>query len=348
VLTGQISVDRGAIFLSDPDLARKLAVETIMENGATRTESSKLFTDFMNGLVIQGVPVTLGEDVRLRSSEADVRLTGQLELVKSNTSTRLVTPSGEFVPGLTLNGTLSTTGGTYTLRFTQAVQRQFSVLPGGTVTFDGSSPETPLVDIRAQYSVRRLRERDLAVIVNLTGRLPTPQISFSSDNEYTLEQSDLLSYLIIGQPGFDFSNSNVAASFVSPTISAFVADRLRRTPLGSLVESFQLELGTFDPNQTGAASNNFTSYLRTASLDFGVPLYKNLFLGVNAGYCQIVGGQLRGVGARVEYRFRPDMSLQATYDPAAVDTRQNCTGTLLGLVPSPAQFSFSVRKTWRF
>ena len=31
-----------------------------------------------------------------------------------------------------------------------------------------------------------------------------------------------------------------------------------------------------------------------------------------------------------------------------VDTRQNCTGTLLGLVPSPAQFSFSVRKTWRF
>ncbi|HEY4306449.1 MAG TPA: translocation/assembly module TamB domain-containing protein [Gemmatimonadaceae bacterium] len=350
VLTGQIVVDRGAIFLSDPDLARKLAVETIAEN-RTRTETSAMVTDLMKNLVIQAVPVTLGSDVRLKSSEADVRLSGQLELVKSNTSTRLVTPSGEFVPGLTLNGSLSTVGGTYTLRFTQAVQRQFTVLPNGVVTFDGSSPETPLIDIKAQYTVRRQRDRDLNVIVNLTGRLPTPQLSFQSDNDYTLEASDLLSYLVIGQPGFDFTNNGgfaTVGSFLSPTLSALAADALRNTALGSFGASFQLELGQFDNNSTTTTSNAFQSYLRSASLDLGVPLYKNLFLGVNAGAC-LVYGQLNSLGAKIEYRFRPDMSLQASYDPAQIDNSRGCTDSrFAGLVPSVAQFSFAVRKTWRF
>ena len=218
-----------------------------------------MFTDLMNGLVIQAVPVTLGEDVRLKSSEVDVRLTGQLELVKSNTSSRTIGSSGEFVPGLTLNGSLSTTGGTYTLQFTSAVQRQFNVLPGGVVTFDGSSPETPLIDIRAQYTVRRQRDRDLNVIVNLTGRLPTPQIGFSSDNDYSLEQSDLLSYLIIGQPGFDFTNSGAAiGGFVSPTLSAFLAngsatcpsDRLSSRSSRSSARSTTPGMGTWPVSRT--------------------------------------------------------------------------------------------------
>jgi translocation and assembly module TamB len=309
-----------------------------------------MFTRLMTNLSIQSVPVTLGEDVRLRSTEADVRLGGQLELVKSNTSTRLVSPSGEFVPGLSLTGDLHTTGGTYNLNF-GVVQREFNVLPNGTVTFDGTSPETPLVDIRAQYTVKRVRDRDLGVIVNLVGRLPNPQITFTSDNEYTLDQSDLLSYLIIGQPGFDFANANAATAFISPTVSAILADRLRNTPVSSFVSSFQLEFGTAQ-NQNGAfSSQSFNEYLKTATLDVGFPVpgVKNLFLGVNAGYCQIAKGQIQGLGAKVEYRFRPDISLQAAYDPAAVDTRQSCTeSSYLGLVPSPAQFSFSVHITWRF
>jgi translocation and assembly module TamB len=349
VLTGQITIDRGAIFLSDPDLARKLAVETIAENTGTRTETSALVTDLMNGLVIQSVPVTLGEDVRLRSSEADVRLSGQLELVKSNTSTRLITPGGEFVPGLTLNGSLTTTGGTYTLRFTQAVQRQFNVLAGGLVTFDGSSPETPLVDIKAQYTVRRPRDRDLNVIVNLTGRLPTPVATFSSDNDYSLDQSDLLSYLVIGQPGFDFTNSGLAlGGFISPTVSALIADKLRNTALGSFGASFQLELGQYDTQNSSTTTNAFQSYLRGSTLDFGVPVYKNVFLGVNAGYCLFANRQVSALGANIEYRFRPDMSFQAAYDPAQIDTRSSCNATFAGLVPSVAQFSFAIRKTWRF
>ena len=348
VLTGQINIDRGAIFLSDPDLARKLAVETLAglaDADSTKISTSAVFAKFMSNLVIQGVPVTLGEDVRLRSTEADVRLAGRLDLIKSNTSTRTITPNGEFVPGLSLTGTLTTTGGTYTLKF-PGVQREFAVLPNGNVTFDGTSPETPLVDIKAQYTVKRLRDRDLNVIVNLTGRMPSPQLSFTSDNEYALEQSDLLSYLIIGQPGFDLTNLNLA-SVLSPTLSAYVGGLLRNSAIGSHVGTFQLQLGGYEnqPNGTGL-QQGFNQALRSSSLDVGVPVYKNVFVGLNAGYCQIgraFQGQLGGLGVRLEYRFRPDISLQGAYDPAVVDTRANCnTQSFLGLVPSVGQFSFSV------
>ena len=270
--------------------------------------------------------------MRLRSTEADVRLGGQLELVKSNTSTRLVSPSGEFVPGLSLTGDLRTTGGTYNLNF-GVVQREFNVLPNGTVTFDGTSPETPLVDIRrAVHRQTRPRDRDLGVIVNLVGRLPNPQITFTSDNEYTLDQSDLLSYLIIGQPGFDFANANAATAFISPTVSAILADRLRNTPVSSFVELVPARVRRRRRIRMRAfSSQSFNEYLKTATLDVGFPVpgVKNLFLGVNAGYCQIAKGQIQGLGAKVEYRFRPDISLQAAYDPAAVDTRQSCTESTL-------------------
>jgi translocation and assembly module TamB len=346
VLTGRINIDRGAIFLADPDLARKLAVETLSDlSGPSTTSTSALMTTFMTNLRVLTVPVTLGEDVRLRSSEADVRLAGQLELVKSSASTRLVSPSGDFVPGLTLTGTLYTTAGTYTLKFGNVPARDFAVLPNGTVNFDGTSPETPLVDIKAQYNVKRLRDRDLAVIVNLTGRLPNPQIKFTSDNEYPLEDSDLLSYLIIGQPGFDFTNASLP-SVLSPTASAVLTGLVRNTALSSYVSSFQLELGTTDNTPGLSASQGFSQAFRTATLDVGIPIYKNLFLGVNAGYCQVLVGQ---VGAKVEYRFRPDMSLQGAFDPAATNTHQGCNDIgAVSLFPSPSQFSFSIHKSWRF
>jgi translocation and assembly module TamB len=360
VLTGGLNVDRGAIFLADPDLARKLAVEMpIDQSPTTRQSNASMLTTLMTNLRIVSVPVTLGEDVRLRSTVADVRLSGQLELVKSNVPSRIVRQTGEFVPGLSLNGTLYTTNGTYNLNL-GIVQREFAVLPGGTVTFDGSSPETPLVDIKARYNVKQFKDRDLGVIVNLKGRMPNPTIEFGSDAEYTIAQSDLLSYLIIGAPGFDFgadkTTQQVIAQVLSPTVSAFVADRLRQQ-LGGLVSSFQFELGNYNiANSSAINGRNITGYLSTATISAEQRVFNtDLYLGVNTGLCgieRVREGSLSGFGVKAEYRFRPDLSFQATYDPAAL-SRTSCLNdngqqALLGLIPSPSQFSFAVRHTWRF
>jgi autotransporter translocation and assembly factor TamB len=200
--------------------------------------------------------------------------------------------------------------------------------------------------------VKQFRERDLGVIVNLKGRMPNPQIEFASDADYAISTSDLLSYLITGTPGFDFSanQSQVLASFLSPTISALAADRLRRS-LGSFVDAFQFELGTYNANGQGSTSRNISDYLLTATINAEKRLTRELYLGVNTGLCGFrTGNYFSGVGAKLEYRFQPNLSLQSAYEPAS-QSRTSCIQseqTLLGLVPTPSQISFALRHTWRF
>lgn len=357
-LTGSISVDHGAIFLADRDLARKLSVETIVaNNGPATTSASSIVNKLMTNLQIQGVPVTLGQDVRLKSAEADVGLRGSLSLEKSTGAARAVSSSGQFVPGLTLTGQLFTTSGTYNLNL-GLVQREFSVLQGGTVTFDGGPPETPLVDIRAQYNVKQFRDRDLGVIVNLKGRLPNPTIEFSSNAEYAISQSDLISYLITGAPGFDFGSNGqqnnakqIVASLLSPTISAVTADQLRRV-FGSSID-LSVELGTYnvgDQNTNPFAAENIRAYLNTATISGGKEVYKNVYLGLTAGVCALSAGNLaNGLGGKADYTFKPQLSFELTYEPSTY-TRGSCQQSqqTLSLIPSPSQFSFSLRHTWRF
>jgi translocation and assembly module TamB len=359
VVTGAINVDRGSIFLADRDIARKLAVEDLGDTFSDTTRrraalgSSNVAKTLLTNLVIRDATVTLGQDVRLRSAEANVRLAGTLSIAKSATPPRLIATSGQFVPGLTLNGQVTTVSGTYNLNL-GLVQREFTVLPEGTVTYDGGAPETPLVDIKAQYRVPRYHDRDLNVIVNLKGRLPNPRIEFNSDAEYDLSQSDILSYLITGQPGFDFGAnqqaSQVIASFLSPTISAVAADRLRQSL--PWLDAFRLQLGTsnnVDAAQGGGffSSRNLSNYLYSSTIAADYQVTTNMFLSLSTGFCQISTGPLNSVGAKVEYRFDPKLSLQLSYDPPS-QTRSCGQQSLIGLAPPPGQFGFSLFHTWRF
>src|SRR5689334_21326450 len=226
-LTGAIVVDRGAIFIADRDLARKQSLDYLPDfNTQTSVVAGRAgLPTFMRNLN-QNLTVTLGNDVRLKSKEADVRLAGSLNVVKSTErSTRFLASTNELIPKPGLEGTLSTVGGTYTLDLGLA-QREFDVLPGGTVTFTGDA-QNPTLDISAQYNVKQYHDRDLGVIVNLRGPLlPYPQIDFSSYADYAISESDLVSYLVTGAPGFELnpSNKEVLAQFIGPTVSALTAN----------------------------------------------------------------------------------------------------------------------------
>ena len=104
--------------------------------------------------------------------------------------------------------------------------------PQGTVTFDGPY-ENPLLNIQANYNLKRAQDKDLGIIVKLQGPLvPYPGITFSSNSDFEIAQSDLVSYMLTGKPGFDFGanaqTSQVLASFLGPTVSAYTADKLRQ------------------------------------------------------------------------------------------------------------------------
>ena len=359
-LTGSLQVDRGAIFLADRDLARKLGVEQVADTGrAAAAAGSALLSTLMTNLQVSGVTIALGENVRLRSSEANVRLGGQLSLVTGTARSTRVLASGTLVPRLELQGQLRTVDGTYVLNL-GVVQREFSVLPGGTVDFDGP-PETPLLDIKALYNVKQYRDRDIGVIVNLRGRMPNPGLEFASTADYAIGQSDLLSYLLTGRPGLDIGGANsngasqVLASVLAPTFSALAAAGLRQN-LGSWFDQLEFQFGSADAqSQNPLAAKNIGQYLEGATIGAEKQFGGNLFFNVNTGLCQFTQSNsgtysaLGGVGAKVEYRFAPRSSAQVAYDPPTANRICSRESQLLtGFQPTPGQFSFSLSHTWRF
>jgi translocation and assembly module TamB len=355
VLTGPLNVDRGSIFLADRDIARKQAVEVFEDTPVAVAESrSKLFSTLMAN-VQPNVTITLG-DVRLRSAEANVKLTGELHLTTSTArSTRTSASTGQLLPQFALEGRLNTAGGSYNLNL-GPVSREFQVLNGGTVTFDGPW-QNPNLDIRAIYNVRRQGDRDLGIIVSLEGPLvPYPGIDFNSDAGYEISQSDLISYLLIGKPGFDFGQNPAVAQVVSsvlgPSLSAYAASKLRQSPLGSVVD-LRLQLGTTN-QAAGTAINtntNWSQYLYGSTLDVEQQ-FKNVFLSANVGFCQFqqnqtFSGTLNALGAKAEYRFNPKLSLKLSYDPPSA-TRVCNQQTITGFQLTPWQFGLSLLHTWRF
>ncbi|MEO7085272.1 MAG: translocation/assembly module TamB domain-containing protein [Gemmatimonadaceae bacterium] len=351
-LTGALRVDRGALFLADRDLARKQGVLFQSANdsssGSGRAASATL-SKLMTNLQIQSVPVTLGNDVRLRSKDANVRLVGELQLeTQTKTSTRSL-DNEVLVPRLGLTGTLLTQNGTYNLNL-GVVQREFQVLQGGTVTFDGP-PENPSLDITARYQVKQVR--DLAIDVKLQGRLiPFPGIYFSSNADYAISTSDIISYLLTGSPGFDFGanagTSQILASVLAPTVSALAANQLRGS-LGPWVDVFQLQFAQGNTNGTASGSGfNLNGTTIGAEKQFG----NNVYVSINTGFCQFTNNSptfnpLTGVGAKVEYRFDPRLSFKVAYDPST-QSRCGSSQALFELAPTPHNFSLSFSHAWRF
>ncbi len=357
-LGGRIFVDRGSIFLADRDIARKQSLDFIGDTldvadsvARNRPRSrSALITALYTNLRTRNATITLGDNVRLKSAEADVKLVGSINLLTSSQATR---SSATVGPPFQLEGTLRTAGGSYNLNL-GPVQREFQVLPEGTVTFDGPY-DNPLLNIAAMYNLKRPPDKDLGIIVKLQGPLvPYPGITFSSNSDIEIAQSDLVSYMLTGKPGFDFGanaqTSQVVAALLAPTVSAYTADKLRGA-LGSAIDvQFQLGAGAqqgqgfFDPK-------NLQSYLTSSTIGAG-RTFGNLSLNVSSGFCQFANQQgFRAadmLGAEAQYRFNTKISTKVGYDPGTQGRVCGANQDFINFVRTPSQFSFSLLQTWRF
>jgi hypothetical protein len=122
-----------------------------------------------------------------------------------------------------------------------------------------------------------------------------------------------VSYLVTGQPGFELNaqKSEVLAQFIGPTLSAFAANNLRQF-VGPWVDAFRFELGSGTQQQTGQTSSNVGQYIYGATVGVEKQVADKMFLSLNTGLCQLdpqftQTNLLAGVGAKVEYRFKPEL-----------------------------------------
>ncbi|HEX6559360.1 MAG TPA: translocation/assembly module TamB domain-containing protein, partial [Longimicrobiales bacterium] len=150
-------------------------------------------TPFFSGLVIDGLRLRVGPNLWFAMPDAKAELEGELTIDKHGADTRIV-------------GDLEGERGTYTLRAGPIIRR-FNVVHAN-VRFLGGRELNPALDIIAERNViEALSGRQLNIQVHVGGTLQSPTLALASEDAATIPQSELLSFLLFGQPSFAFGGN---------------------------------------------------------------------------------------------------------------------------------------------
>ncbi len=352
VLTGRVVVDQGSIFL--PDFNKKQIVN-LDDPELYNLVDTSLFANrrllpngpplLVSGLNLDNVSIDLGTDTWLKSTEANINLSGTVDV----TTARL---PRDTTKALALTGSVSATRGSYVLNL-GLVQRTFTVEQPGTITFSGEPEFNPSLDITAVNIVhpsgqtQQYVKPEIRVQVHLGGTLDHLQLGlFSQDS---LPQSDLISYLVSGVPSYELNQANsgaLATSIVLPTIGSAVGSRLT----GGVFDTFEVQ--TFGGYQQGRVATS--SAFSQARIGAGKQVGPDTFISADYGFCSGIGGQGANpgyqLGVRVDQRLTRQLSLSAASSPGT--TYAYCTGSgsggYSGFIPTPRQYGLDLFRTWSF
>ena len=378
-LSGDIAVDRGTIYI--PELVQKKLVDLTAEDFSmffdttdvrTRSLMPKAPGQLVEHLRLDGVTVRVGDDVWVRSTEANIKLGGSLNVTRArddreSTRALLAGDSAHYV--LALAGTLTADRGTYRLNFGDLVQREFQV-QSGRITFFGTPEFNPAIDVAAGYRVKQAERADINVTARITGNFyPQPALSLTSDDP-SLSASDLVSYLVTGKALSALAAGDPrrqALDVVLPTLGAYGSQKLR-DQFGSFVDLFQIETGSSDASDATlsttscALGSQICSALSSTRIGAEKQLSSRLFLSVTTGLCAVPGignGQESGLAnfrdaieGKLEYRFPMtgpnQFSLRLGREPATEALRCGQTSVLRSFISTPQQTGISLFRSWTF
>jgi translocation and assembly module TamB len=318
--TGAIVVDRGTIALPETSDKELFSIEDWRELGIDSAVVGRLgllptpATRFVRGLSAENVTVVMGNDVWLRSQDADIKLTGEVNLT--------VARADRFSEDqLALTGDLQTERGTYRLNVSP-LQRTFQV-QSGLLRFNGDPGFNPALDIRAVYTSRSINatyggRNDVRVGVRITGTLADPALDlYAADSLLGLSQSDLLSYVLFDQPSFSVgSGTSSAMALLLGTFTSFASSYAARYASG-LVDFVQLQTSA-----QGTQPGDIFS-LGGAQLAIGKQMSDRLFVSLSSGLCQFTTttaspSLLSTIGVKLEYQFgrTAQSGVAAAYEPS--------------------------------
>lgn len=354
-LTGDANIERATFYI--PELAQKNAlsldptidpdVGTLVDTNLVQIRRTFLgqqrrdVQDAIRNLQVPSLQVQIGNDVWLRSQEANIKLGGQVALRKDAENQRL-------------DGSIDVERGTYRLDF-GLVQRTFQV-DSGTVTFYNDPQQAGSLNIWATYTVRQANQlsQDVRIIAHIGGTLLDPKLDLSSDERFALSYTEILSYLVFGQPsllGSADQNNNAlrpVAQALLPSAGALI-ERAINSQIG-FFDVVQVQTGNTnnynDPNQNSAAQN----FLSGSRIGVGKQIGQNAFLTANAGLCALgAGGQgsfTNSIGITLEYRLAQHFSLQASLEPPTTSLLCRPGANTIGT--RPRQLGFDLFRDWSF
>jgi translocation and assembly module TamB len=306
-LTGRGTVTSGVWYFAD--LVRKRVVnidapwaatliDTTLAATIRRQRLSPEFQSvFLDSLRIRDLDLAMGNDVWLRSNEANIQLTGTARASKQG---------ADYV----LTGTLQAPRGVYRLTI-GPVTRDFTVTRG-TVRYFGTPDLNAELDIEARHVVHPVatgatRGEDVPVLAQIGGTLLVPRLTLRSEGR-ELAQTEIISYLLFGQEQVDLGGDQAGSqqALVSSTLAS-VYGELERTIVSDLgVPLDYVEIRPIDPARPWQGT-------RFAA---GLQVGEKTFLVLKAGFC---GNQAlavsNAIGASFQFRISPEWRAEAGVEP---------------------------------
>ena len=320
-LSGNLTANSGVLYFADLVSKRIIDLEDptiadLVDTTLLRREDlgGKFQNRFLDSLTITNLGVEMGTDVWLRSAEANIQLTGQVQLSKTR---QAYTPSG----------TLEAVRGNYTLKI-GPVTRDFTV-ERGTVRYFGDL--NAALDIRASHVVRAVRGEELPVVAVITGTLYAPKVRLESTFNPPISETDLVSYLVTGYPANEAARLGFGNAL--ETGLSYFSSELERALIQDI--GIPLDLVEIRPGVSRGSGSTLTQ------LAAGWQLGSKTFLRFDAGFCPENLGQFSysNLGASLEFRFSREWRLQTSVEPSL----QSCHQDLGITTTNPYQIGADIR-----
>lgn len=329
VLSGDVVVPEANAYIADR--RDVLMLETDLEAAAARRKYIPR---------IEALRVRLGNEVRLRSPEANVQLTGEFAVAGN-----LESPD--------VQGEVFATRGSYRLNL-GLLQRTFQVDSGvvlldGVMRPDGTSDNPPRVDIHASHLVRQADREDVRIGARITGTTQALRVTLSSaDLGSAANETEIISYLLFGAPSFALDSRGTAA--VRTATTAVVSS------LGGAVESVlggqipfitDLQVTTVaGDTPTDFRLNSFEGLLNSFALTAGKQVGPDGYLALSTGVCRGENPAAESLpvwfGFSAEYRPRDRLSALLSLSPGSSPCNR------VGAVNQIYQVGLDLFRDWRW
>jgi len=312
-ITGRVRVDRGTLYLDevwrqyqiitlDDPLLIDVIDSTFVVDDHLLEESESEFVKNMKA----DVEVEIQRGSWLRSRQLNVEVSGDLR-VEFNRSRE----------DIRLTGTLNAVRGTYEFYIAEDLPARRFIVREGVVEFDGTPGVNPAFDITASYRVRTTDRQPLNVLASVTGNLENPRVNLRSEDDETLGESDLLSYLIFGRPTYALAGGEVhqldsyltglGAGLVTPTVLGYWAmlSETIATNLGiaDYVSITPMEADSLDFGDGGLRAFDPFTALGRAQVEVGNYLGDAWYMAVTRRFGH--GVKPYDLGVRLEWRLAP-------------------------------------------
>ncbi|MES2524209.1 MAG: translocation/assembly module TamB domain-containing protein [Gemmatimonadota bacterium] len=354
---GAVLVDRGRVYINALTQRRGLDLEESFSFVDTTTLGmNALLPKPPNALVqnlqLDNLTVNIGDDVWLRSPEANLKMGGSLRVTRA-----VGRDAGNA--RLALSDSLTVERGTYQLNL--GIARPSFEVERGVVRFFGDPDLEPALDITALHTVRETRpnsnRQNVRVRVSIGGNVDRPTLTLASADNPPLPESDMLSYLVTGEPATALLGSNSAADQ-----GATLALRLASSYLSSRLAGGRFDVVQVEPSSLSPEDNlrtNGLGILAATRLGVGFQVARNTYLSLSGGLCGLsqqtsANGDdaldtfRKGLGVKIERRFANSLSVSLGLEPAS--NAQSCgrTGTSRTFQQTPSQIGIDFFRSWTF